>query len=205
VRTKSSAITVVLSGIFALAASAGSVHAEVTARVERRFVEKRGHFSPALGFVYLARGDYYRNPGAQLSLGYWWRESVALELQAAVFAAVEGQEIEEIRVQTGFLPDARRERAIFAVGPRFAFGYGKMLVGRRIIHFDPQLFAHVGTHVTENRGLGPMVDFGLGLAVRPTRRLEVRFDLALLIQAEERTRWEAVLGFAPMLGLGALL
>jgi hypothetical protein len=109
-----------------------------------------------------------------------------------------------VRVQTGFLPDSRRERATVAAGGRWAFGYGKLLVRGKVIHFDPELAAHAGVHITDG-STGPLLDVGLGLGAWIGRHVEVRLDLPILFEGEERSSWTFVLGFAPALGFGVLL
>src|SRR5437867_2973390 len=94
------------------AAAATSAHGEgppvpnVAARVERRAIEKAGRVEVAAGATYLVRGDFYRNPGAVVSVGYWLREPLALELEAGLYAAVESDEAAAVRLRTGFLPDS---------------------------------------------------------------------------------------------------
>jgi hypothetical protein len=178
---------------------------EVTERVQRRFVEKAGRIELVLGFSYLERSDFYRHPGAQASASYWLREPLALELAAAVYASVDTDELAQVERETGLVPDSRRERATLQAGARYCFGYGKMLIRRGVVHFDPQLYLRAGVHFAEGN-VGPMTEIGAALAARPGPRWVVRLDLGLTLQGERRSAgWEPVLGFAPVLSLGALL
>jgi len=178
----------------------------VEVRVQNRFVEKAKRFEMAIGFAYLERDDFYRNPGGQFTLTYWLRESLALEAQLAGYDSVETFEARQVREQTGFLPDIRRERPAQRQGGRWSFGYGKVLLGRRVIHFDPQIFLHAGAHVTDDGGIWPLFDGGLALATRPLARMLVRLDLGLVLEGEQRSAgYVAVFGFQPVLAVGFLL
>ena len=188
----------------ARAACAVAPGPEVPARVERRMVEKAGRIELSLGGAYLLRGDFYRNPGLQMTLGYWVREPLALELQVASYFASESDEARAVREETGFLPDSRRERATVALGARWSFAYGKALLGSRVLRFDPQLFAHAGVHFTDGQP-GPLGDFGFALAAWPTGRVRLALDLGLVVEGERRSSWVAVLGLLPTLSLGVLL
>ncbi len=189
---------------------AGTAWAEdapvVTQRVDRRFVQKTGHAQLSLGLAYLARGDFYRNVGLEGTFAYWLDEAFALEAQAALYNAGDTDATDQVRRDLGFVPNAHREQAIVTVGGRWSVAYGKALVGKdSIIHFDPQVFAHVGMHSAED-AIGPMADVGLALGARPKRWLELRLDFALVLQAEERRDgWAPILGYKPLLSVGFML
>jgi hypothetical protein len=73
-----------------------------------------------------------------------------------------------------------------------------------VLRFDPQWFLHAGVHFAKN-SVGPMGDTGLALAIWPGSRFQVRLDMGLVFQREERTNWVNVLGFQPALVVGFLL
>ncbi len=193
-----------------LALFGGTARAEeapiVTQRVDRRFVQKTGRAELSLGLGYLARGDFYQNVGLEGTFGYWLDESLALEAQAALYHAGDTDATDQVRRDLGFVPNAHREQSSVTVGGRWSIAYGKALVGQEtVVHFDPQVFGHVGLHSAED-AIGPMADFGLALGARPQRWLELRLDVAIVLQAEERRDgWAPLLGFKPLVSVGFML
>jgi outer membrane beta-barrel protein len=179
---------------------------EVPVRVQRRAIHKRHRAEMTLAFAYLERGDFYQNPGLMATLGYWPWESLELEAQLATWSAVETDAAKAVREETGFLPDSHREKGSATAGVRWSLAYGKALFGEsHVIYFDPQLFAHVGAHFAEG-ATGVMVDFGVGLAMRPLSRLELRLDVAAVAQSERRSAGTVgIFGVMPSLSVGVLL
>ena len=176
----------------------------VDARVENRLVEKNGRLDVTAGAAYLMRDDFYRHPGLALGAGKWLREWVAVEVVGAIYASVETDELKQVRMDTGFVPDTRQERGALEAGGRISLAYGKILMGRHVLRFDPQWFLHAGIHFAEGT-VGPMADTGLALALWPSAHVEVRLDLGVVYQREERVDWVNILGFQPALSLGFLL
>jgi hypothetical protein len=124
---------------------------------------------------------------------------------ACFYHAGETDAIRQAREELRFVPDSYRVQSSFGLGVRKSIAYGKALIGRRIVYFDPQGFAHLGV-LTAEEGRGPQVDLGLALVARPTARFQIRFELAALIQGEERLdgTWHMLLGFQPSLAAGML-
>jgi hypothetical protein len=177
---------------------------QIDARVENRLIEKDGHFDVTAGAAWLMRNDFYRHPGLALGAGKWLREWAAVEIVGAIYASVETDELKQVRMDTGFVPDSRPEKGALMGGGRVSIAYGKVLVGRHVLRFDPQWFLHGGVHFAQG-SVGPMADTGLALALWPSSHFQVRLDLGFVYQREERTEWVNIFGFQPALSLGFLL
>jgi hypothetical protein len=198
------AYAVILLALPGLARAEEPPAPEIDARVENRLVQKRDRFDVSAGAAWLMRNDFYRHPGLALGAGYWIREWVSAEVVGDVYASVETDELKQVRMATGFVPDSRKERGALMGGGRISLAYGKLLFGHHVLRFDPQWFLHAGVHFAENN-VGPMGDTGLSLAMWPSARFQVRLDMAFVVQREARTDWVTVLGFQPALSLGFLL
>lgn len=174
-------------------------------RVERRLLLKRGHVFLTGGLTYLARGDYYLNPGLVASGSWYPIESGGLELRLGLFVSTLGSAGSEVFDRTGLVPEAHRPVALTAVGWRQSLGYGKVLVGEdNLVHFDVQLAAHLGFLFTD-RGVSPSPMAGPGLLLRLTPNLHAQLDVPVVLMFEQRSQGLLSLGVQPTLTLGVAL
>ena len=72
-------------------------------------------------------------------------------------------------------------------GVRWSLGYAKLrLTKTRALHFEPQLFAYLGIHITEGElsrlHVAPLADIGIGFLVYASRRVQARLDAGELGQ-----------------------
>src|SRR5215813_10174711 len=93
----------------------------IEARVENRLVEKRGRLEVSVGAAWLMNNDFYRHPGVALGAGLWLREWFAAEVTGGIYASTETDELKQVRMQTGFVPDSRPERGSIMGGGRLSF------------------------------------------------------------------------------------
>jgi hypothetical protein len=179
-------------------------------RIQHRFIEKRHRFGLYAGFTYLARADYYRSPGVELAVSYYAWEALAFELRASWYFSSATDELRDLVMRTGFVPDSRPSLATMLVGARGSLGYGKLRVtSRYVLHFDPQAFLYFGAHVTSGDfypvAAGPMGEAGLGLLFHFTPHWQARLDAGLTVTGEPRTSHYAItVGAHPSLLVGAL-
>ncbi len=171
--------------------------------VQRRFaVKKSSAYLHATGATHI-RNDFYDSFGVGGDIGFYPAENFGLELRVLYLDTRLSNAAIGVREQTGLTPDARPQSLFATVGPRWSFGYGKLLtLGRWVLHFDPQLTAQAGIAVAERRVL-PSAFVGPGLLVHLMWGIQVKIDLGASIQGEQRDRgWVVTGGFFPVLGLG---
>jgi hypothetical protein len=177
----------------------------VPVRVERRLLLKSGHVFVTGGLTYLARGDYYLNPGLVAAASWYPIESGGLELKLGLFVSTLGSAGTEVFDRTGLVPDAHRPVAMAAAGWRQTLGYGKVLVGEgHLVHFDVQLAGHLGFTFTD-RGVSPSPMAGPGLLLRLTPSLHAQLDVPVVLTFEQRSQGLLSLGVQPTLTLGVVL
>ena len=178
-------------------------------RIQRRYVEKKHRFALYGGFAYHGRSDYYYSPGIELAVSFYALESLAVDLRGDCFFSVPTNELKEVAANTGYIPDTRPSRAAVQAGVRWSIGYAKLrLSATRALHFEPQLFAYIGIHITQGDfaqlRVAPLGDVGIGFLVYATRKLQARLDAGLTIMGEERSQYVAVVGGLPSLSLGVM-
>ncbi|MFY0581454.1 hypothetical protein ACN28S_50820 [Cystobacter fuscus] len=174
-------------------------------RVERRLLLKQDHVFATGGLGYLARGDYYNNPGLLLSGSWYPMETGGVELKLALFLSSLSAAGSEVFDRTGLVPDAQRPVAMLAAGWRQALGYGKVLVGTgTVLHFDVQAAGHMGFTFTD-RGVSPSPMVGPGLLVRVSPRVHAQLDVPLVVTFEKRQRGLVSFGVMPTLTFGVVL
>jgi hypothetical protein len=159
------------------------------------------------GVDYLERGDFYLSPGLRVGGTYFLAESMGVELQVSRFFSSLNHAAQQVEHDYGLLPDARRPTWLMVGGLRYAFGFGKMMLGGvdHVVHFQPQALAQIGLHVHDG-SLGPSGLAGLGLMVHVTPVWFVRLDGAMTVELESRlTGTATVLGFLPSLVAGGVL
>jgi hypothetical protein len=196
------ALAVLAAALVAAPCLADDAPAPVT--LERRLLRKEGHFFALVGPCWLARGDYYDSPGAQLSLAWFLSESGGPELRAARFFSSLGAAGSEVFRLTGLRPDAQQPSGLIAGGWRQSLAYGKALLGGTAVHFELQAAAHAGALLTD-RATNPAATASALLLVRATERLFLQLDAALVASIEQRTHATLALGVLPSLSLGVRL
>lgn len=190
----------------ALAASSAPASAQDAAErptVQRRFATKKGSiYLHATGTTHI-RNDFYDSFGGGADLGFYPAESLGFELRALLLDTRLSNAALDVQERTGLTPDARPQSLIATIGPRWSFGYGKMLtLGRWVVHFDPQLALHAGVARADRRLLPSAVLAG-ALLVHLRWGIQVKVDLGLTVQGEQRDRgWVVTAGFLPVLGIG---
>jgi hypothetical protein len=194
------------------AAPAGAIHEpaprpEAAVRVQQRFAVKAKEVQLYVGFEYLSRGDFYNSPGARIGATYYVLEPLGLEAQLAYDWSSLDATAEQVKNDTGLLPDSHPPGLRALVGARYSIGYGKLVVGGLggVVHFEPQAFLHAGIH--DNGGeIGASSDAGLGFLVYLTPKLFARIDAAVTLDFESRSGTTiGVWGAVPSLGVGATL
>jgi hypothetical protein len=176
-------------------------------RIQRRFVEKKKKIAVYAGFAYHGRADYYYTPGIDIAVSYFPLETLSIDVRGDCFFSVPTPELKELASRTGYIPDSRPSRAAVQAGVRWSFGYAKLrITGTRTLHFEPQLFAYLGIHITDGSSLqvAPLADVGIGFLLYATKRVQARIDAGLTIGGEQRTQYVAVVGGLPVLSLGVL-
>jgi hypothetical protein len=170
--------------------------------VQDRVFTKSDTWSVVGGATILNRSDFYTSPGVAIAVTRYLDEVTALELQASWFFTYEHQAARDIYAATGFVQDHGEPRALAGAGARYAFAYGKMLMeaSDTVVHFAPELAAHVGILATRQR-LAPAIDVGVGVRVRIARRFVGVLEYRVVVSAEPNV----VVGQQPMLGIGLLL
>jgi hypothetical protein len=180
---------------------------EAAVRVQQRFALKAKQTQIYGGFEYLSRGDFYNSPGVRLGVTYYVLEPLGLEAQLAHDWSSLDSTAEQVRTDTGLLPDSHPPGWRAMLGARYSIGYGKLMVGGLggIVHFEPQAFLHGGIH--DNGGeIGPSSDAGLGFLVFLTPRFFARVDAAVTLDFESRSGTTiGVWGALPSLGVGGTL
>lgn len=180
---------------------------EAAVRVQQRFALKAKQVQIYGGFEYLSRGDFYNSPGLRVGATYYVLEPLGLEAQLAHDWSSLDATAEQVKADTGLLPDSHPPGYRAMVGARYSIGYGKLMVGGLggVIHFEPQAFLHGGIH--DNGGeIGPSTDAGLGFLVFLTPRFFARADAAVTLDFESRSGTTiGVWGALPSLGVGGTL
>lgn len=149
------------------------------------------------------RNDFYDSFGIGADVGYYFNESVGIELRGMYLHTTLGDEARGIQENTGLTPDARPQQGLAAAGVRWSFGYGKfLLLDDWVVHFDPQLTLHGGVAFAETRIL-PTLLYGLSFLTHWRWDIQVKLDLTLTTQVEARDRGRVTsFGFMPILGVG---
>jgi hypothetical protein len=191
-----------------VAPGAGAV-AELTepdrpVRVQNRVLLKEGRAFLTVGPTLLDRADYHLSPGLVATATWFWSEKNGLELRAGwLFSRVTASGNEVIE-QTGLVLEAPLPRALVLGGWRHAFGYGKVLVGSTVVHFDVTAGAHGGALYTRG-GTAPALALAPGVLVRAGPGIFAAVDVAALGTWEPQRRTPFHLGLLPSLSVGVQL
>ncbi len=173
--------------------------------VQERFAVKAETVSLHLLGAAQFRGDLYHRVGYGASLAYYPWEELGLELRAIGYHAWLTSAAEELRRDTGLIPDTRAPIAAILLGGRVSFGYGKIQLGdAAILHFDPQVVVQLGATFAEEDRLLPTAMVGLSLLLHFELGFQAQIDLLATLDLEERNArgWIASIGFAPILSVG---
>ena len=197
--------------LLAMIAAAGAV-ATTSARafaqderptVQRRYAEKDDSlYLHATGTTHI-RNDFYNSFGAGADVGYYPSETLGFEVRALFLDTKLSNAAVDVKERTGLTPDARPQGMLFTAGPRWSFGYGKILaINRFVLHFDPQLTFQGGIARADRRIL-PTAYTALTLLTHYKWGIQAKIDLGTTIQMEKRDRgWVTTFGFLPVLGIG---
>ncbi|MEL6184586.1 MAG: hypothetical protein AAFU79_08185 [Myxococcota bacterium] len=146
--------------------AAGDKDSMPRATVEARTFSKAGRFLFRAGAVYWAREDFWISPGFTLEGGYHFDERWGVDLSSSLYLSTLDAAARELRERDGVLPDAQQPILRVAAGPRYAFGYGKLLLEDLaiVLHFDLSLALRAGVLLTD-QALNPGGELGLALQV----------------------------------------
>src|SRR5688572_9851452 len=175
-------------------------------RIELRVFQKEGHVIVRAGFTYLARADFYTNPGVSLDVAWYPWEFLDFELSGSAYFAQLTNTAEALRKTTGLLPDSQKPLARAMGGARFAFAYGKLLIEAldTVVHADAGLSLHLGVFITDEA-----VNFGgdllLGVQVVAFERLLIWVEGGWLGSYERRSTSSFASGLSTSIGIGLLL
>jgi hypothetical protein len=179
---------------------------EPSTRLELRVFQKEDHVIVRAGFSYLARADFYTNPGVSLDVAWYPWEFLDFELSGTYYFSQLTGTAEALRKTTGLLPDSQKPIARAMGGARFAFAYGKLLIEwlETVIHADAGISLHLGVLITDDA-----VNFGgdlmLGVQVVAFERLLIFIEGGWLASYEKRSTSSFASGLATTIGIGLLL
>ncbi len=173
------------------------------AALQERFAPKEGRFYAHIGGTAIIRDDFYHSPGYGLDAGYYFSETWGVELRAYNLHSRLAHAGERLREEQGFVPDLRAPDALFGLGIRGSWGYGKVLTMERfVIHFDPQWIFHGGITLAEERVV-PTVSTGIGFLTHWQHGIQIKLDLQMNLHFENRSRgFIPATGFVPVLAVG---
>ena len=185
--------------------AAGEVDPYPQAMVEVRAFEKTGRYLLRVGVVYWAREDFWISPGLTLEGGYHFDERWAVDLSSSLYLSTLDAAARELREREGVLPDAQQPILRLAVGPRYAFGYGKLLLEDLavVLHFDVSLAVRAGALMTD-QALNPGGELALAVQVSCGRFL-AWFEFGGWLGYEERSAGALVGGPYGAGGVGVRL
>jgi hypothetical protein len=173
--------------------------------VQDRFALKLNTISLHVLGTTQVRGDFYHQVGYGAALAFYPLEELGLELRAIGHSAWLTAEAEDLRRETGYIPDTRARVASFLLGGRISLGYGKVQLGDgAILHFDPQVVVQAGITIAEEERLLPTVLGGLSLLLHFELGFQAQIDLLAVVDLEERNArgWIPSIGFAPSISIG---
>lgn len=191
--------------VFFILLMLGAVNAQAQGRatVQDRFAPKtKSVYGHGTATSHL-RNDFYDSFGVGLDAGFYFNESVGVELRGMYLHTTLGDEARSIQERTGLTPDARPQQGLVAAGVRWSLGYGKfLLLDDWVVHFDPQLTLHGGVAIAETRVL-PTLLYGFSFLTHWRWGVQIKLDLSLTTQMETRDRGRVTsFGFMPVLGIG---
>jgi hypothetical protein len=170
--------------------------------IQRRFAPRDEAFVLYLGGGGHIRDDYYTSLGYQVNMSYFFTDRWGLELRLTQLWTSLSDEAEALRDRYGLLPDARPQGLGVSIGAQYGLGYGKMLIGSGVTHFDPLIIAHFGVMNAEERYL-PSLSLSLSPTILLRYGVRVRLDLGVTMQLESRERGTVfTTGFLPMVHVG---
>lgn len=176
-------------------------------RVERRLFQKKERVVLRTGFAYLARSDFYTNPGLGIDLAWYPDEALGIDIvSSTIFFSDLSSAATALRRSTGLLPDSQKPIARITSGVRLAFAYGKLFIESldTVVHLDASVPIHAGFLVTDR---APNLAGDIGLAVQASvgRHVLAWVDVAWLASFERRSNSRFASGPLATIGLGLLL
>lgn len=173
-------------------------------RVQKRLFPKAHRLHLDLGLDDLSRGDFYVSFGVSAAASWWFGESLAADVVVGHYFPFLRGVADELRAQTGLVPDARPPGTLIRAGIRGSLGYGKLLVGERVLHLEPVWFCRAALLFADGT-LAPGLDGGVGLLVHWSELFHTRLEFAVMPQLEHRSQWTPVLAVVPFVTIGARL
>jgi len=176
-----------------------------SATVEQREMENARSVHISVGGVWLSRFDLQSSPGVNLAVTHYLNRSLAIDyVNASYFFTYEQPQAIAIREATGYQSNREWPRLLVGIGGRYAFAYGKMLIeaSSTVLHFVPEISAHVGGMITHT-ALRPAFDLGLGLRIHGGKHFTVALEYVFVGSIEgPGTRF--IVGGMPKLSLGVV-
>lgn len=174
--------------------------------VQARLFTKAGRLHLRLGGSYLAREDFWISPGLTAELGFHFIEQLGLDLSSTLYFSTLDAAARDLRASQGLLPDAQQPILRVALGPRWSFAYGKLLIedAGLVVHLDASLLLRLGTMVTD-RGVNFGGDVALAVQAQLGERWLVWAELSGWVGYEERESSSVSAGPAGALGVGVQL
>ena len=170
--------------------------------VQQRLLVKEGHWFFSAGFGWLARGDYYDNPGFSIGLACWPKETIGLEVRFTQFFSSMTGPAQTVFQETGIKPDAQMPQMRLLAGVRHSLTYGKLATSTASLHFDFQIAAHAGTLITD-QSTTPAFDVAAAVLARLSPHWFLQLDATVMGTVESRVRSSALsFGFLPELSIG---
>ncbi|MFW5966811.1 MAG: hypothetical protein ACOCV2_04790 [Persicimonas sp.] len=205
-RMSSTAIRAAIVAFALLVGCASTAAADESDRptVQERFASKAERAHLHLSTSAPVRDDFYRSLGFGLDFGYHFNETIGAELRWIWLRNWEVAAAEQIREDTGYVPDARPQQMFLLTNGRLSVGYGKVLLRDSfVVHFDPQLVAGGGVAVAEGHRVLPTVTTGISVLTHFNHSIQAKLDLQMAVQAEDRNRgWVVSTTFLPTVGVG---
>lgn len=201
--------TAILAAFLALAVLVGFGSTAVADESDRPTVQERFASKAERAHLHLTtsapvRDDFFRSLGLGADFGYHFDETFGAELRWLWLRNWEVAAAEQIREDTGYVPDARPQRMFLLANGRMSVGYGKVLVRDWfVVHFDPQLVAGGGVALAEGDRVVPTASAGISVLTHFNHSIQAKLDLQMAVQAEDRNRgWVFSTTFLPTLGVG---
>jgi hypothetical protein len=175
-------------------------------RLELRLFQKQGHVIVRTGFTYVARADFYTNPGVSLDVAWYPWEFLDFELSGTAFFSTLTSTAEALRKSTGLLPDSQKLLARAMAGSRLAFAYGKLLIEAfdTVVHADAGLSLRAGVLITDD-AVNFAGDLSLSVQVVAFERLLIWVEGGWLAGYEKRNTTSFASGLTTSIGVGLLL
>ena len=171
--------------------------------LQERYASTDGRMFAHLTTSTIVRDDFYRSFGVGFDGGYFPSEDWGLELRLRQHFTSLSHTGQQMFEDHEMVPDMRAPDTTLEAGGRLSWGYGKVLtLGDFVVHFDPQLLAHGGLTLAEER-IVPKISGGIGFLTHWRWGIQAKLDLQISVHFEQRDRGVVpATGFVPLLGVG---